>query len=216
MSNKSPVRKASCHYARAIGDLNIEGIKQANLSSKARTSNLPGQHGAGKKKGSDYSLMLKEKQKLRVIHGCIKETQFRKFYAIAANKKGQTALNLLQHLEVRLVNIVFKAGFAATLAEARQLVSHKAITVTKPGKPTFITTSGSALIMPGMTVSVVEKARNQVRIQSAMAAYKDNAVEREWLSVDQDKFTAQVTHLPDRDQLPQNINENLIIELYSK
>lgn len=216
MSKKSPVRKSRCHHARAIGDLNLLGVKQANLSAKARTSNPPGQHGAAKKKGSDYCHMLKEKQKLRIIHGCIKEAQFRKFYDIAAHKKGQTALNLLRVLEIRLVNVVFKAGFAATLAEARQLVSHKAIALAKPGKEAKITTSGSALVQPGMTISVVEKARNQARVQSAMAFHKENSVELEWLKIDHENFTAEVSHLPDRDQLPQNINENLIIELYSK
>lgn len=217
MSKKSTtVRKASCHHARAIGDLNLLGVKQGNLSVKARSQNPPGQHGAAKKKSSDYSLMLKEKQKLRIIHGCIKEGQFRKFYDIAANKKGQTALNLLQILEVRLVNVVFKAGFASTLAEARQLVSHKAISVTKPGKKSFVTTSGSAMIMPGTKISVVEKARNQTRVQSAIAMHKENDLAMEWLNIDHDNFSAEVSHLPDRDQLPQNINENLIIELYSK
>lgn len=216
MSKNTAVRKASCHLARAVGDMNLLGVKQANLSVKARSQNPPGQHGTAKKKNSDYSIMLNEKQKLRAIHGWIKEGQFRKFYDIAASKKGQTALNLLQILEVRLVNVVFKAGFASTLAEARQLVSHKAIAVTKPGKKTFITTSGSALIMPGTTISVVEKARNQVRVQSAISVHKERDLAASWLTIDHDKFTAEVSHLPDRDQLPQNVNENLIIELYSK
>lgn len=217
MSKKrTAVRKASCRDARAIGDLNLLGIKQGNLTSKSRSQSPPGQHGAAKKKTSDYGIMLKEKQKLRIIHGCVKEGQFRKFYQIAANKKGQTALNLLQILEVRLVNVVFKAGFASTLAEARQLVSHKAIEVTKPGKNTFVTTSGSALLMPGTKISVAKKAQGQHRIQVAMAAHKENDREIEWLSIDREKMTAEVSHLPDRDQLPQNINENLIVELYSK
>jgi small subunit ribosomal protein S4 len=216
MAKNSSSRKPQCRDARKFRDLNISGIKVVALSTKARNANPPGQHGPNRKKVSDYANMLSEKQKLRLIHGNIKEHQFRRFFDQAARMKGQTSLNLLRLLEIRLINVVYKAGFAVTLAEARQLIAHKAIQVARPGKNFVTVDCPSFLVKEGYTVSLKLKARAQSRVLSAMASHAEQGLELAWLNINHQEFKAEVSHLPDRDQLPQNINENLIIELYSK
>jgi small subunit ribosomal protein S4 len=160
--------------------------------------------------------MLAEKQKVRLIYGNIKEYQFRKIFDRSAQMKGQTSLNLLQLLETRLSNIVYKTGFAATLAEARQLVSHGAFEVSADSKPFHKVDCSSYQVRPGTIIQVRAKARQQNRILNAMAAFQEQGHTSSWLNINHGEFRAEIVTLPDRDQLPQNINENLIVELYSK
>jgi small subunit ribosomal protein S4 len=216
MAKISSSRKPLCRDARKFRDLTISGIKTVALTTKARNANPPGQHGPNRKKGSDYANMLAEKQKLRLIHGNVKEHQFRKLFDKASQMKGQTSLNLLRLLEIRLVNIIYKAGFATTLAEARQLVSHRAVQVARPGRDFVVVDCPSFLVQEGYVVAIRNKARNQSRILNAMEGHAEQAGELSWLKIDHQGFKVEVSHLPDREQLPQNINENLIIELYSK
>jgi small subunit ribosomal protein S4 len=216
MATKSSSRKPLCRDARKFRDLNISGIKQVALTSKARNANAPGMHGPSRKRNSDYAVMLAEKQKLRLIHGNIKEGQFKRFFEKAAIMKGTSSLNFLRLLELRLVNVVYKAGFARTLAEARQLVAHRAVQVAKPGKAAAIVSCPSFSISEGYIVSITPAARNQSRIQMSIAAHSEQQGNLSWLNIKHNDFAAEVAHLPDRDQLPQNINENLIIEFYSK
>lgn len=216
MSKKSSSRKAQCRDARKFRDLTISGIKTAALTNKSRSNNPPGQHGQNRKRSSDYATMLAEKQKLRLIHGNVKESQFHSIFEKASRMKGQTSLVLLQLLEVRLVNVVYKAGFATTIAEARQLVAHRLVEVALPGK-NFTTVNCPMLsLKPGSVVRIRQKAQSQARIQQAIAGHQDNGSFLQWLKIDHSQFTVEVSHWPDRDQLPQNINENLIIEFYSK
>jgi len=216
MSKLSSSRKPRCRHARKFRDLTISGIKTVALTTKARNSNPPGQHGLARKKNSDYSVMLSEKQKVRLIYGNIKEHQFRGLFEKAAQMKGQTSLTLLQLLETRLVNVVYKAGFAATMAEARQLVAHRAIQVAAPGKEPITVDCPSYQLKPGSVVQLKKKAQTQTRIVNAMASHHEQGQTLTWLNIQHSEFRAEVMQLPERDQLPQNINENLIIELYSK
>jgi small subunit ribosomal protein S4 len=158
---------------------------------------------------SDYGLQLREKQKVRRTYGVL-EKQFRNYYKEAARGAGATGENLLQLLEARLDNVVYRMGFGATRAEARQLVSHKAIQVND-----VTVNVASYQVSPGDVVSVREKAKNQLRIQAAL----DLAGQRgfaSWIEVDKAKKEGVLTTLPERVDLPSDINENLIVELYSK
>jgi small subunit ribosomal protein S4 len=216
MSKISSSRKPRCRHARKFRDLTISGIKTVALSTKARSSNPPGQHGLARKKNSDYSVMLAEKQKVRLIYGNIKEHQFRRLFEKSAQMKGKTSLTLLQLLETRLVNVVYKVGFAATMAEARQLVAHRAIAVAAPGKEFVTVDCPSYALKPGYAVALRKKAQGQSRVINAMASYHEQGQALTWLNIQHSEFRAEVVAMPERDQLPQNINENLIIELYSK
>lgn len=184
-------------------------LKSGSIENKCRLDTAPGQHGARKGRLSDYGIQLREKQKVRRIYGVL-ERQFRNYYKEADRLKGATGANLLQLLEGRLDNVVYRMGFAVTRAEARQLVSHKAITVN--GRVLNIP---SAQVGAGDVVAIREKAKNQLRVKAAL----DLAGERgfaEWVSVDADKKEGTLTRIPDRGDLAAEINENLIVELYSK
>jgi len=158
---------------------------------------------------SDYAVQLREKQKVRRIYGVL-EKQFRNYYKKADRKKGATGENLLKLLESRLDNVVYRMGYGSTRAESRQLVSHKAITVN--GSMVNI---ASYQVSPDDVVAVVEKARGQLRIQAALQlASQRNPVE--WVNVDPEKMEGVFKRLPDREELPSEIYENLIVELYSK
>ncbi|MFY8352887.1 30S ribosomal protein S4 [Pseudoalteromonas sp. SSM20] len=179
------------------------------IDSKCKLETAPGQHGARKGRLSDYGLQLREKQKVRRIYGVL-EKQFRNYYKEAARLKGNTGENLLQLLEQRLDNVVYRMGFASTRAEARQLVSHKAIVV-----------NGKVVNIPSFTVSaedvveVREKAKKQARITAAV----ELAEQREkptWVEVDTKKLEGTFKRLPERSDLSAEINEQLIVELYSK
>lgn len=169
----------------------------------------PGQHGQGRIKFSEYGVQLREKQKVKRMYGLL-EGQFRLFYKRAAAKKGKTGENLLQSLELRLDNVVFRMGFADTRAEARQLVRHAHFTVN--GKKVNIP---SYLVRAGDKIAVREKSRKIQRITEALEAV-DRRGFPSWVSVDKDKFEGTVTALPNREELTLPIQEQLIVELYSK
>ena len=166
-------------------------------------------HGARRGRLSDYGVQLREKQKVRRIYGVL-EKQFRNYYKEAARLKGATGENLLRLLESRLDNVVYRMGFGATRAESRQLVSHKAIQVN--GKTVNIP---SYQVKPGDTVSVREKAQNQLRIQSAMTLAEQRGIP-EWIDLSASKKEGVYKAQPDRSELSSDINESLIVELYSK
>lgn len=175
-----------------------------------RRSYPPGQHGQGRgKKGTEYSLQLREKQKLKRIYGML-EGQFRRFFAMAERKRGITGENLLLLLERRLDNMVYRMGFATSRAEARQLVRHGHFLVN--GRRVNIP---SYLVRPGDEIQVRETSRNVARIQEALDLMQRRGVP-EWLEVNRDTFTGRVKTLPTRAQLTLPINEQLIVELYSK
>ncbi len=179
------------------------------IDSKCKIDTAPGQHGARKPRLSDYGVQLREKQKVRRIYGVL-EKQFRKYYREAARLKGNTGENLLQLLEGRLDNVVYRMGFGATRAECRQLVSHKAIVVN--GRVVNIP---SYQVSPEDVVAVREKAKKQARIKAAL----ELAGQREkptWMEVDADKMEGVYKRLPERSDLSADINEQLIVELYSK
>jgi len=179
------------------------------IDSKCKLETAPGQHGARKGRLSDYGLQLREKQKVRRIYGVL-EKQFRNYYKEAARLKGNTGENLLQLLEQRLDNVVYRMGFASTRAEARQLVSHKAILVN--GRVVNIP---SYVITPEDTVVIREKSKTQARIIAAL----ELAEQREkptCVEVDGKKLEGSFKRLPERSDLSADINEQLIVELYSK
>lgn len=179
------------------------------IDSKCKIDTAPGQHGARKPRLSDYGVQLREKQKVRRIYGIL-EKQFRNYYREAARQKGNTGENLLQLLEGRLDNVVYRMGFGATRAESRQLVSHKAIVVN--GRVVNIP---SYQVSPEDVITVREKAKKQARIKAAL----DLSAQREkptWVDVDSDKMEGVYKRLPERSDLSADINEQLIVELYSK
>ena len=179
------------------------------IDSKCRIDNPPGEHGARRTRLSDYAIQLRETQKVRRIYGVL-ETQFRNYYKKADRQKGATGENLLKLLESRLDNVVYRMGFGSTRSEARQLVSHKAILVN--GQSVNIP---SYQVRPEDTVSVAEKSRGQLRIQAALQGASQRAPV-EWVDVDATKMEGLFRRHPDREELPAEINENLIVELYSK
>jgi len=199
----------TCKLSRREGtDLFLKSGARA-LDSKCKLETAPGQHGQRRGRLSDYGVQLREKQKVRRTYG-IMEKQFRSYYKEAARRKGATGENLLKLLESRLDNVVYRMGFGSTRAESRQLVSHKAISVN--GKTLNIP---SYQVKDGDVIGVREKAKNQLRIQNALtlAGQRSNV---EWLDVNSDKKEGVFTRAPDRSELPAEINENLIVELYSK
>lgn len=199
----------TCKLARREGtDLFLKSGARA-LDSKCKLETAPGQHGARRGRLSEYGLQLREKQKVRRIYGVL-EKQFRNYYKKAVRVKGVTGENLLQLLESRLDNVVYRMGFASTRAEARQLVSHKAISVN--GQTLNV---ASAHISPGDVVAVREKAKNQLRIKSALELSAQRA-QSEWVEVDTAKMEGVFKSMPERSELSAEINENLIVELYSK
>ncbi|MDZ7669595.1 MAG: 30S ribosomal protein S4 [Gammaproteobacteria bacterium] len=179
------------------------------IDSKCKIDSPPGQHGARRGRLSDYAVQLREKQKVRRFYGVL-EKQFRNYYKKAERQKGATGENLLRLLEGRLDNVVYRMGFGSTRAESRQLVSHKSILVN--GKPVNI---ASYQVSPEDVVSVTEKARAQLRIQSALQLAGQRAP-IDWVDVDATKMEGVYKRVPDRSELPPEINENLIVELYSK
>ena len=198
-----------CKLSRREGtDLMLKsGVRP--LESKCKVETAPGQHGQRRGRLSDYGVQLREKQKVRRSYGVL-EKQFRSYYKEAARRKGATGENLLKLLECRLDNVVYRMGFGSTRSECRQLVSHKAIVV-----------NGETLNIPsyqvqvGDVVAVREKSKNQLRIQNAMNIAAQRG-EVEWVEVNGDKKEGVFKRVPDREDLPAEINENLIVELYSK
>ena len=179
------------------------------LESKCRAENPPGQHGHRRGRLTDYAVQWREKQKVRRLYGVL-EKQFRNYYKKADRQKGATGENLLRILERRLDNVAYRMGFGSTRAESRQLVSHKSILV-----------NGSVVNIPsyqveaGDVIAIREKARNQLRIQGALAVSQQRSPV-DWVDVDTDKLEGLFKAYPERDELPSEINENLIVEFYSK
>ena len=199
-----------CKLSRRQGiDLALKS-RARPVESKCQLEKPPGQHGDGRQRRlSDYALQLREKQKLRYIYGVL-ERQFRNYYKKAASRRGATGEVLLQMLESRLDNVVYRMGFSVTRAEGRQLVSHKAIMVN--GKVVNIP---SYQVRVNDTVSVREKARKQVRIQDALALAEQFGIP-DWVELDSKQMRGVFKHAPERDELPADINESLVVELYSK
>lgn len=199
----------TCKLSRREGtDLFLKSGVRA-LESKCKADNIPGQHGQRRSRLSDYGVQLREKQKVRRMYGVL-EKQFSNYYKTAARQKGATGENLLQLLESRLDNVVYRMGFGSTRAEARQLVSHKAIVVNGQ-----VVNIPSYQVSEGDTVAIRQKAKDQLRIKAALELAAQRAPV-EWISVSADKLEGQFTRKPDRVDLSPDINENLIVELYSK
>jgi len=197
---------------REGADLSLKSPARA-IDSKCKLEQKPGQHGAAAaKKGrlSDYAVQLREKQKVKRIYGLL-ERQFSNYYGKASKLKGNTGENLLRMLESRLDNIVYRMGFAVTRAQARQLVAHKAIEVNgkKVNLPSFSVKAGDQ-------VAISEKSRSQLRIKEALTLSQEMDLAPQWVEVDANKFAGSIKALPERSDLPSDINESLIVELYSK
>lgn len=198
-----------CKLMRREGtDLYLK-TRGGSLENKCNMEKVPGVHGERRSRPTDYGLQLREKQKVRRLYGVL-EKQFRNYFKAAASAKGSTGDNLLKFLENRLDNVVYRMGYASTRAEARQLVSHKAILVNGSG-----VNIPSYKVREGDVISIREKAKNQGRIQNAMSVAEQLGFP-EWMEVDAKKFEGTFKRMPERDELPAEINESLIVELYSK
>lgn len=200
----------TCKLARREGtDLFLKS-RVKPLEAKCKLETPPGASQAQRRgRLSDYGLQLREKQKLRRMYGIL-ERQFRNYYKKASQMKGSTGENLLRILESRLDNTVYRMGFAVTRAEARQIVSHRGIMVNKK-----IVDVPSYQVSAGDTIEVREKARNQTRIQSALAIATQVGLP-EWVQVDEKNMVGTLRQLPAREDILPDINENLVVELYSK
>ena len=200
-----------CKLMRREGsDLSLKSSRRA-VDTKCKIDNPPGMHGSGTRKPrvSDYGLQLREKQKLRRIYGIL-ERQFRNYYKEASRLKGSTGENLLTLLEARLDNVVYRMGFGSTRAEARQLVNHKSILVNGE-----VVNVPSYMVQPSDKVSVREKARKQARIAEALALAEQIGFPS-WVEVNQNQFEGTLKAYPERTELPPDISEQLVVELYSK
>ena len=199
----------TCKLSRREGtDLFLKsGVRP--LESKCRAESAPGQHGQRRGRLSDYGVQLREKQKVRRIYGIL-EKQFRNYYKSAARTKGNTGENLLTLLESRLDNVVYRMGFGSTRAESRQLVAHNSILV-NGAKVNIASFSVSA----GDLISLRERAKKQLRVKSALQLASQRS-ESSWVNVNSEKMEGTFIRNPDREDLPSEINENLIVELYSK
>lgn len=199
----------TCKLSRREGtDLFLKSTARP-LSSKCNAERPPGQHGGRRMRLSDYGSQLREKQKLRRMYGVL-ERQFRNYYKAAAQRKGSTGENLLRLLECRLDNVVYRMGFGSTRAEARQLVSHRAILVNDKA-----VNIASYQVKPNDIIAVREKSRNQTRVQSAMQLAQSSGF-ADWVEVDTSKMVGTFKRAPDRGDLSADINESLVVELYSK
>lgn len=198
-----------CKLSRREGtDLFLKsGVRP--LESKCKLDTPPGQHGQRRTRVSDYGLQLREKQKLKRIYGVL-EKQFSNYYKHAARQKGATGERLLQLLESRLDNVVWRMGFGSTRSESRQLVGHRAILVN--GQAVNIP---SYQVQPGDVITVREKSRSQGRIQAALEMAQQAGLVG-WIEVDSKKFEGTYKARPERSDLPAEINEHLVVELYSK
>ncbi|WP_020682689.1 30S ribosomal protein S4 [Marinobacterium rhizophilum] len=198
-----------CKLSRREGtDLFLKSGVRA-LDSKCKAEAVPGMHGARRGRLSDYGLQLREKQKVRRMYGVL-ERQFRNYYKEAARRTGSTGENLLQLLEGRLDNVVYRMGFGSTRAESRQIVSHRQITVNGQ-----VVNIASYQVKAGDVVAVREKSKNQLRIKSALELASQRAAV-EWVEVDAGKMEGTLKAVPERSDLSADINEHLIVELYSK
>ncbi|WAR44293.1 30S ribosomal protein S4 [Methylomonas rapida] len=198
-----------CKLSRREGtDLFLKS-RGKSLESKCKLDQRPGQHGAKRTRNSDYALQLRAKQRLRRIYGVL-EKQFRNYYKAADLQKGATGQNLLNFLESRLDNVVYRMGFASTRAEARQLVSHKAVLVNDQ-----LINIPSYQVSAGDKVSLREKAKNQQRVKEALVVAEQYGFPQ-WVEVSSKEMSGIFKSLPDRVDLGSEINEQLVVELYSK
>jgi small subunit ribosomal protein S4 len=190
-------------------DLFLKSARRA-IGDKAKFDSKPGQHGrTSGSRTSDFGLQLREKQKVKRMYGVL-EKQFRKYFAEAERRKGNTGANLLTLLESRLDNVVYRMGFGSTRAEARQLVSHKAITVNGQ-----VVNISSYLVKAGDVVAVRDKAKKQLRIIDALKLAESIGLPA-WVTVDATKLEGTFKKVPDRDEFGAEINESMIVELYSR
>ena len=198
-----------CKLSRREGtDLFLKS-RGKSLESKCKLDQRPGQHGAKRTRNSDYALQLRAKQRLRRIYGVL-EKQFRNYYKAADLQKGATGQNLLNFLESRLDNVVYRMGFASTRAEARQLVSHKAILVNGG-----LINIPSYQVSAGDKISLREKAKSQQRIKESLTVAEQYGFPQ-WVEVSAKEMNGIFKSLPDRVDLGSEINEQLVVELYSK
>jgi small subunit ribosomal protein S4 len=202
---------ASCKLCRREGQkLFLKGERcYTNKCAISRRPYAPGQHGNQRKKLSEYGLQLREKQKAKRFYGVL-ESQFRKYYEMATRRKGVTGENLLQLLECRLDNVVYRMGFGSTRAEARQLITHGHFEINgkKHNIPSYIVKAGD-------TISVREGSKKSVRFKEILDITGSKVVPK-WLEVDQENLKGKVVALPEREDVDLDIREHLIVELYSK
>jgi len=190
-------------------DLFLKSARRS-LNSKCKLDSKPGQHGrTSGSRTSDFGNQLREKQKIKRMYGVL-ERQFRKIFAAAEGRRGNTGENLIALLESRLDNVVYRMGFGSTRAEARQLVSHKAILVNGG-----ILNVASYTVKPGDVIGIRDKARKQARIAESMALAEQIGMPG-WVSVDKNKFEGTFKNVPDRQEVAQDVNESLVVELYSR
>jgi small subunit ribosomal protein S4 len=190
-------------------DLFLKSARRS-IADKAKFDSKPGQHGrTSGQRTSDFGLQLREKQKVKRMYGIL-ERQFRRYFEEADRRKGNTGANLLFILESRLDNVVYRMGFGSTRAEARQLVSHKAITVN--GATVNI---ASYLVKAGDTVAVRDKSKKQLRITDSVKLAESQGMPN-WVQVDASKLEGVFKKAPDRDEFGADIKEALIVELYSR
>ncbi|MEN9917285.1 MAG: ribosomal protein [Pseudomonadota bacterium] len=202
-------RGPTCKLARRLGtDLQLKSGIRA-LDSKCKLATPPGVHGAKRGRLSEFGVLFRQKQLIRRTYGVL-ERQFRLYYAKAAKRKGITGENLLKLLECRLDNVVYRMGFAATRAEARQLVSHRCVKVNGS-----IVNIPSYQVKAGDVVEIKEKSKSQTRIQAALELAKQKT-QPAWIDVDFTKLQGIVKLIPERSELPLEFNENLVVEYYSK
>ncbi len=198
-----------CKLSRREGTDLLLKSRARSLDTKCKIDKAPGQHGERRGRLSDYGLQLREKQKLRRMYGVL-EKQFRNYFKKAASRKGSTGENLLQLLECRLDNVVYRMGFGVTRGECRQLVSHKAVVVNGT-----VVNIPSYQVQPEDVVEIRERAQKQLRIKDAL-----NIAEQfgfpEWVDVDPKAMKGTFKNVPERSDLPPDINESLVVELYSK
>lgn len=202
---------ASCRLCRREGEkLFLKGERcYTNKCSVSRRGYAPGQHGQSRKKLSEYGIQLREKQKARRYYGIL-EGQFRKYFEMAVNKKGITGDNLLQFLELRLDNVVYRLGLATSRPEARQLVTHGHFTVNgkKVDIPSYLTKLGDV-------IAVVEKSKASPKTKAIAEITAGKAIPK-WLEFDAENLTSKIVALPSREDVDLPLKENLIVELYSK
>lgn len=198
-----------CKLSRREGtDLFLKG-RGKSLEGKCKLDQRPGQHGAKRTRNSDYALQLRAKQRLRRIYGVL-EKQFRNYYKASDLKKGATGQNLLNFLESRLDNVVYRMGFASTRAEARQLVAHKSILVNEQ-----VINIPSFQVNAGDLIKIREKAKSQQRIKDALMVAEQYGFPA-WVQINVNEMSGIFNSVPDRVELGSEINEQLVVELYSK
>lgn len=202
-------RESTCKLSRREGtDLMLKS-RARSIEEKCNMARLPGQHGDRRSRLSDYGLQLREKQKLRRMYGVL-ERQFRNYYKKAASRRGSTGENLLRMLESRLDNVVWRMGFGSTRAECRQLISHKAVSVNGQ-----VVNIPSYQVKPSDVIAITERAKKQLRIRDALQVAEQIGFS-DWVEVDAAAMTGTFRHYPERSELPPEINESLVVELYSK